>query len=491
MTFASTMSVLPLASRHSCLPGLFVCCGLLLLGAFRPPSVHAQAGSRAAGAIGTAGGSSAVGPPTAALYTNPAHLTVGPSSHRFELRLLDVRADAGGSLLQFNHYEDTFGAQAGTLSDEQEAAVLDDWFDGGRRVVTSYISAVPAALTYRPADKQWAVGLGLRARSVTTADIDRGLFDLFLVGADRNRTVPVNGRFRGYGMYDLTGTFSYALASVPLSVGVSPRFILGTNYADGELSSAVEVSDSQLTHRFQYTARAAGGLSREVYDTFDAFSTDPFADAGLGGNGIAGIGGGVDIGATYTVRKGLHVSMSLRDLGIVQWNDDPQTVTPTDSVFAYEGIELDTDRLENEFDDDVAEYFEHQVDSLAQAAYDTVSRDRSSFTTGLPTTLNVNGTWVRDWFVVNGGVMLGLNDQAGGMSTTPAVHAGGTVFLGPVPIRAGVRVGGEAAMTVAGGVGVQAGAYRFDLGVTATPSSSTLGGGARYAVALSLATIRF
>jgi hypothetical protein len=438
-----------------------------------------------------AGGSSAFGPPTEALYTNPAHLAVGPRARPFELRLLSVRADAGGSLLQFNHYEDTFGKRAGSLSDEQETAVLDEWFGGDQQAVTSHFSAVPAALTYRPAGKQWAIGAGLRARFVTASGTDRGLFDLFLVGADRDRTVPVNGRFRAYGMYDLTGTFSYAFESMPLSVGVSPRLIVGTGYADGDLSSNVEVRGDQITHRFEYTARAAGSLSREAYDTFDAFSADPFGDVSGGGSGSAGFGSGIDIGATYTVQQGLHVSLGLRDLGFVRWNSDPQTVTPTDSVFAYEGIELDTDRLKNEFDSDVAEYFESQVDSLARAAYEDVSRDRSSFTTGLPTTLSASGTWTHDEFMVNGGVMLGLNSRAGGMSATPAAHVGGTVLLGPVPIRTGVRVGGDAAVTVAGGVGLQTDRYSFDIGITATPSSSTLGSGARYALALSLATVRF
>ena len=486
-----TASRRPAAFQKSFALVTLALCGLLIGAATAVPEAHGQSGARSARLTGMAGGSSALGPPTEALYTNPAHLAVGPRVRPFELRLLDVRADAGGSLLQFSHYEDTFGKRAGTLSDKQEIAVLDNWFGGDQRAVTSHVSAVPAALTYRPAGKQWAVGVGLRARFVTTASTDRGLFDLFLVGADRDRTLPVNGRFRAYGMYDLTGTFSYAFESVPLSVGVSPRFIVGTGYADGDLSSSVEVRENQLTHRFQYTARAAGSLSREAYDTFDAFSADPFEDVSGGGGGPAGFGGGIDVGATYAVQQGLHVSVSLRDLGLIQWSSDPQTVSPTDSTFAYEGIELDTGRLKNEFGSDVAKYFESQVDSLARATYEDVSRDRSSFTTGLPTTLSASGTWAREGLVVNGGVTLGLNSRAGGMSASPAAHVGGTVFLGPVPIRTGVRIGGDAAVTVAGGVGLRTSRYSFNIGVTATPNSSTLGSGARYAVALSLATIRF
>jgi hypothetical protein len=74
--------------------------------------------------------------------------------------------------------------------------------------------------------------------------------------------------------------------------------------------------------------------------------------------------------------------------------------------------------------------------------------------------------------------------------TPAAVHAGGEIDLGVVPIRAGVRLWGTQAATFSGGFGVHAGGYRFDLGASATPSTSALGEGARYAISFSLATIR-
>jgi hypothetical protein len=88
-------------------------------------------------------------------------------------------------------------------------------------------------------------------------------------------------------------------------------------------------------------------------------------------------------------------------------------------------------------------------------------------------------------------VSVGLNKEAGAVPDPAAVHVGGTLNLGPVPIRAGARFFGTQAVTLSGGVGLDLGFYRFDLGASLTPDTSTLGSGARYAVSLSLATIRF
>lgn len=322
--------------------------------------------------------------------------------------------------------------------------------------------------------------------------MDRGLFDLFLVGADSNRTVPLNGRYRGFSTVDLTGTFSYSFESMPLSVGVSPRLVFGMNYADGTLDSDITISDSVLTHQFDYTARAAGSLSRDVYDAFNAFNADPTRDvsAGFGGQ-VSGFGAGVDLGAVYEVQPDLYVSMSLTDLGGIQWSGDAQTATPANNEFRFEGIELNIDRMQNEFDGSVGDYFEHKVDSLARAAYEDVDKDRSSFSVGLPTALHVNGTWTHEPFTLNGGATVGLNSTAGAVSATPVVHLGGEARLGIVPLRAGIRLGGRQAVALAGGIGVDTGSYRFDLGVSVTPSTSTLGSGGRYSVGLSLATVRF
>ncbi len=104
------------------------------------------------------------------------------------------------------------------------------------------------------------------------------------------------------------------------------------------------MSGDSLVHRFDYTARAAGPLSTGLFDTFNAFNDDPVDEVVGGSSGIAGVGGGLDLGATYTVRPGLLVSASITDLGRITWTQDAQTVTPVKDVFRFEGVTLDSDR---------------------------------------------------------------------------------------------------------------------------------------------------
>lgn len=464
--------------------------GLFILAAFGGTEGYAQSGIRSVESISQGGSVSALGASTSALYTNPANLTVG-STGGYEVRLLDIRGYTGGDLFQFNHYNETF-ASGQTLTSDRVNQTLDSWFGDKQRSGATYLDVVPLSFTYRPEDTQWAVGGGLRIRSGVKTSVNRGLFDLLLRGTEPERTVPVNGRYHAVNTIDVTGAFSYAFESIPLSVGVSPRVIFGTGYADGELTSEVTLNDEAYLHEFDYTARAAGMLSREVYDGFNAFRPSPMQDASFQVQGeVAGLGAGIDLGGTYEVQPGLFVSMSVTDLGWIRWNNDAQTVTPQNNEFRFEGIELNRQQLRSEFDGDVPEYVRHQVDSLARAAYQDVDRERAPFVTGLPTAVQMNGTWNRGRYTVTGGTAVGFNSAAGTVSPTPAFHTGGEVQFGPVPLRAGVRLFGTQAATFAGGAGLHLGAYRFDIGVSVTPSTSFLGSGARYAIGVSLATIQF
>lgn len=441
--------------------------------------------------MSTGGGPSVLDTGPAALYSNPANLTVGPAEHSLEIQLFRIGAYHGGDFYQFEHIDRLFYDNADRLSAEEQKSALDDWFGGQQRSASTYLEAIPLSITYRPSEKPWAIGFGIRGRAFQTAAIDEGFFDVLLRGTSPNRTVPVNGRSRQYGTVDVTGAFSYQFSSLPLSIGISPRVIFGTSFADGTLDSRATVSGDSLTHQFDYTARAAGPVSTGLFDTFNAFNSDPVDEVGGGTSGIAGIGGGVDLGATYKVRPDLHVSASITDLGQITWNQDAQTVTPSNDAFRFEGVDLDLDRLEEEYDDDIGEYVEDQVDSLAQEAYQDVDRDRSSFTTGLPTTVHLNSTWDQGIVTLNGGLSVGINEKAGAVPDPAAVHVGGTLNLGPFPIRAGARFWGTQAVAYSAGFGLDFGFYRFDLGASVTPSTSTLGSGARYAVSVSLATIRF
>ena len=347
---------------------------------------------------------------------------------------------------------------------------------------------MPLALTYRAPGGRWAAGGAVRGRVVQRSALNRGALDLLLRGTDPARTIPVDGQTRLYSLLDLTGAASVRVGA--LSVGVAPRLILGTGYADGRLRSEVEVREQALTHRFDYTGRAAGALSTGLYDTFDAFSATPVQQVFGSSSGLVGVGGGLDAGLSYAVHPDLHLSASVAGLGTVRWTEEAQTIRPATQTFRFEGLALDLQRLETEFGGDVGAYVEHQVDSLARAAYRDVERTRAPFRTTLPATLHAGGTWASGPATLTGGVSVDVVDPARAGARPMAVHASGELPLGPIPVRAGVRLGTRQAVTVMGGVGLDLGGYRIDVGGRLTPDTALLGAGARYAVGLSLGTVR-
>ena len=471
-------------------------CVLLLSGLLAGASAglaHAQSGMRSVEAVSTGGGTSALDTGPSALYSNPANLTVGAGDHSLEIQLFRVGAYTGGDFHQFDHIKSLFYQEDGqSLSNQEEKAILDEWFGGEMRRANTYVEVVPLTFTYRPSGGAWAMGLGVRGRAFQASAVNKGFFDALLRGTGVDRVIPIDGRSRSYSTVDVTAAFSYRFPAPPLLVGVLPRSLLGPGFADATLVPRAMVQGDSLLHRFDYTARAAGPLSTGLFDTFNAFDDEPVPDlVGEGSFGIAGRGLGIDLGATYTVRPNLHVSASITDLGRITWSKDAQTVTPADNSFEFPGVALDMDRLDDEFGGDVGDYVDHQVDSLAQEAYQDVERDRSSFTTSLPTTLHLSSTWGTGFATLNGGVSVGLNEKAGAVPDPAAVHLGSTLHLGPIPIRLGVRAWGTQAVTASGGFGLDFGFYRLDLGASVTPNTSTLGSGGRYAVSFSLATIRF
>lgn len=463
----------------------------LWIGVAGPLDTRAQSGVRSVGGVGTGGGTSALENGPSTMYSNPADLTVGTVDRNLEIQLFRVAGYVGGNLVQFNHYETLFLNEGAPLTNDQAESSVNDWFGSSKRRISTYVSVTPLAITYRPDDGKWGAGLGIRSRTIQTGGVDKGLLDLALRGTALNnqgeeRVIPINGDSRVYSTVDVKGTFSYRLSSLPLSVGASPSLIFGLGYAGGDFSSTASVSENALVHNFDFTARAAGALSTGLLDEFSAFNDD-FVDRDevLGEDGgLSGIGGGLDFGATYEVRPGLHASLSVTDLGLIKWTGEAQTVTPENNEFRFDGV--DANALNGNLGDEV----EAEVDSLLEKAYEDVNRDRSSFTTGLPTTLHLSSTWDQGIVIVNGGVSVGLNQDAGATPDPVAVHVGSKLDAGPIPLRAGVRLFGSQAMTFTGGFGFDLGVYQLELGGSVTPSTSTLGSGARYAVSLSLGTIR-
>ncbi len=452
--------------------------------------VHAQVETRGVALLGTGGGGPAFVRDNEAIHFNPANLLLNDRGDHVVLTLGNTSAFSGGDLFQFNYYNDFFTGGR-SLSDADVTEVLDGWFGtteaNEQRYAGLYAEFVPIALTVR--GKSWAMGVAVRARSFNSVGVNRGWLDLVLRGAGENRDIPIDGSFASMATTEISLAFNRRMGR--LLVGVAPKAVFGMSYSRGVFTSTASVADDAVTHDFDYTIRAAGAVSRDFFNAFDLFQSDPFSDVSFSNpfGSVAGKGLGVDLGLTYLATANVLISASLTDLGSVSWDTDAQVVTPANRSFRFEGLELDTGRINDEFDGDVGRYAENVLDSLARDAYGSVNRARGGFSTSLPTALHFGSAWYFGRLTMNMGVSKALNDAPGNLTRKPSFYAGGEYRLGPFPLRAGVRYGGNGALTVGGGIGLRTRIYEFGIAVSASPKSDTMGAGGRYSVALSLVNI--
>ncbi len=476
--------------------------GMLLLLFALCQTSYAQLDIRGVSMLSTAGGGPSYARDTDALFFNPANLLIDERGSRFVMTLGSLQAFTGGSLVQFSHYNDSF-TQGNELSKDDMRSILGQWMgplDSGK-IKSLGVSAeiVPIAVAFR--GYGWGAGLGVRTRTYTQVGFSRGLFDLLLVGTDQDGSFPLNIDIRSIATTEISVGFSKLFPKKRLSIGIAPKMILGLNYARTTLDSQVELADGSITHNFDYQVQMAGSFNQDIGEAVDIFESSGFltdatpSDFSDPFSAIAGKGFGFDLGATHEISKNLLVSASLTDIGYIKWTKNADSIYPTNSTFEFNGLDLDLDRVDEEYDGDYGAYVEGYFSDLIEESYDGFERVKGDFTTYLPGAFHAGGSWhaLRGLFVINAGTSIGINRAVGNLNNKPSFHLGTEFHPGrrfSFPIRTGVRFGGGGALTAAFGFGIQTPVYDISIGFAATPNSTLMGGGARYMVGLSLVNFR-
>jgi hypothetical protein len=466
---------------------------------------YAQFDARGPASTSTGGGGAAYVRSTSALFLNPANLALKDRPGDVAVSVAGGTIYTGGDLLQFGPYNEHFTGGK-TISNELADQVLTDVFGSGDEMRVGGVQAdlVPVAATYRT--PKWGAGIGLRTRVYSRLDMNRGLFDLALIGTDRDRTIPLDANVQAISTVELSAGFSYRLLDGRLSVGGAPKIVFGTDYAEGTVESELEIQDGALTHRYDYTGRAAGELSREVINQFNFIERNPLSGDGIfeaieTGNAFSSVNGtgvGIDLGATYAVNEAVQVAASFTDIGTISWGSDTEVVRSADSELTFSGFEVDRSRVVDEYDGSFGDYIEGVADSLFRNNYGKTERSEDSFSTPLPAAMHLGATWEPApvaALTVNGGASIALNNAPANLSGAPVLHGGAEYVVGgsgwAVPFRGGMRVAGGGAFTLALGTGVYSPHVDFNFGLSLTPTSTFLGSGGRYSMAVSAVTVRF
>lgn len=433
-----------------------------------------------------------------AIFLNPANLVYDDRGGRVVMSFLPVRFAGGGNLVQFGFYNEGLGG--GTITESRKHELIEQWFGASDRNAMRYVGASAAVVPFAMAVRgtNWGAGFAAQVRTHNRMGMNRGLLDLALFGLAEERSVPVDGEIEGMNTVHLSFAYSRRFPERRWAVGVAPKLILGTSYAHGKMNSVVDVHEDALVHRFDYTLRAAGSYSHDMLDRYELLGAADPAGNPLGNpfGSVAGKGAGIDLGTTYEMRPNVSIAASLTDLGFVSWNADAQRITPLHSEFRFEGLTLDLDRIEDEFEGSLGNYVTHVMDSLADDAYGTVDRKNVSFMTSTPAAVHAGGTlyFNEQLGALSVGTSVPLNGAAGNMTRRPSAYVGLEYRLGRrygIPIRAGVRAGGMSAVSTAIGIGFHTPLWEFAVSAAATPSSEAVGGGMQLTAGISLLTLRF
>lgn len=105
-----------------------------------------------------------------------------------------------------------------------------------------------------------------------------------------------------------------------LRIGVKAKVLIGVGYADVNLNGA-EASFGEQKWRMKLNGNLTMGMAGARFETDENHNVDGIDDYEAG---IAGMGWGLDLGASYDLKRwvdGLKVSLALTDLGSINWKD--------------------------------------------------------------------------------------------------------------------------------------------------------------------------
>lgn len=429
-----------------------------------------------------------------ALFLNPAAL-MNAGVTGFRLRLVELGGLAGGSLVRFDLYNQYLAAGR-HLSPAEVDRMLDAWFGSAKaqRTAGVAVEVTPMALTHTGWWSGW--GVAWRMRQQQRLWTNRGVLDVLLLGAEEARTVPVQGELQSMTYHEIVGGYARKLTP-DLIVGVSPRLLLGSHYMRGAMRSTVVISETEVQHRYTYTLDLTGA-ARELLEGFDLFDHRKINEEASGkvARQMAGLhrqgwGIGVSLGVQYRLLPSVLWGASLTDLGFLRWRQ-VQRHTPGDSVFTFTGFQLNAERLRTAFNNDLGAYLKHQLDSLARAAYEDVRVRDIGVTTLLPAALHLGATyWVDGPTRLHASLALGLIRVGTNGTRTPQFALGAETRWLLLPFFGGLLTGGDGALMLYGGTGLQGRSWGLRLAAAGSPRSHLMGSGARFMLMISLAYVHF
>lgn len=185
-----------------------------------------------------------------------------------------------------------------------------------------------------------------------------------------------------------------------LTIGAKLKALIGAGNLDARIDRmTMTLSDERWM--IQSKGIADLSLAGVTLETDSNGEIDGF-DFDTGKLGIAGIGGAIDLGATYKIFDNLTVSMALTDIGFIRWNKNKKAETP-EGEFVFDGFK----HLGAEDDDNGNNAFDDETDKIGddlEALFKFKETRASSRSTWLKTTMNIGA----EYGILNNKISFGL-----------------------------------------------------------------------------------
>ncbi|TKJ41870.1 hypothetical protein CEE37_04690 [candidate division LCP-89 bacterium B3_LCP] len=365
---------------------------------------------------------------------NPANLAM-PGGPSISIDLLNIGLSVGNNSLNINLYNDYFSKDyfdangSWDLAAKQE--IVDHINSSGLEGYTQ-IQVTPVAVSFN----EFAVAVNVFGYMTATLPQDLLTVPLMGLNADPVYLDDMDGEAIGGG--EIVASYARKIDTKwqwmeHLAVGGSIKYLIGEFYAVVDQASGTLLSSTD---------------SIAINGSYRAMMVNPFDDKGEVGHGL-----GLDLGAAAKINEKLNVGFSLHNIfGSIKFKGYEEYW----GSFAFNQPGINIDELDN---------FGDYLDSTAVDT-DTSFTSSEELTYVMPKYFVMSGTYqLRPEVVIEADYKQGLNNVAGG-TTKPRLAVGAELrYLPVLPIRIGLGLGGLHGTMFAGGIGLDLGAYKFDIAI--------------------------
>ena len=454
--------------------------------------------------MGLGGGGTAYMGDYHANFINPANLMLGDRNAAIGL-FGGISTLGGGNLADMSIYNEYF-TTGRTLNEQLTMEISDKLFGSspnGSRSIGANLDAVLFGINLKKGNQ--AVSAAFRMRALSSLTMSKGFFELSMGGLNElyfneYKNVDVSADMLMVGEVSVgyarevwsSGTFGQQ-GSKRLYAGVSPKLLLGMNYYRTSFQSQLRISENEmlLSHVFDYNVESTGQVSQQLNDYHADRNTsglDPvfgdyliLDDAASDLGSIKGRGLGLDMGVTYEMvmpsvpflggdYQVLRLSLSATDMGSVNFSQDAGSFRGV-GQFDWSGTRLDSEYIDAEHDSKFSNYSSHLQDSIATHIYGNYSpEDIASLNVGLSPMLNFGAAYTAGKWNLMFDLGKGMNSRGMNSQVISSVLGVEYNLINIIPLRTGMRVGGDMPTAFSFGTGINLKFLDFTVGFMSTPN---------------------